>query len=110
MRKSKKCDRKEAEISIKVGSDNIFKDLGFPEAEAVNLLARGELALEIRNVIQKNGWSQRRAASEMGVPQPRIAEIMSMRINHYSIDLLVKYLDKLGKRVSFVIEAKEDVA
>ena len=33
------------------GSDNIFCDLGFPEAEAQNLLLRGGLVIHIRKVI-----------------------------------------------------------
>jgi hypothetical protein len=35
---------------------------------------------------------------------------MSMKLEHYSVDLLLKYLDKLGRLVSFVVEVKDDVA
>jgi predicted XRE-type DNA-binding protein len=110
MPKSKPYDNKKDEPSPEVGSDNIFTDLGFPDDEAVNLLARADLAIEIRKIIKANGWSQREAAKEMGVAQPRIAEIVSMKLDHYSVDLLLKYLDKLGRRVSFVVRLKNDVA
>jgi predicted XRE-type DNA-binding protein len=109
MPKSKQYEQKK-EPTFEIGSGNIFKDLGFSDDEAVNMFARGQLALEIRDIIEKNGWTQRRAAKEIGVPQPRIAEIMKMRIEHYSIDMLLKYLDKLGWRVSFTLERKNKVA
>ena len=110
MPKSKRKGNQETDLAFEVGSDNIFRDLGFPDAEAANLLARGDLAIEIRKIIKKNGWSQRRAAKEMGVLQPRIAEIMKMKLDLYSVDTLLKYLDKLGQRVSFVVEPKAEVA
>jgi predicted XRE-type DNA-binding protein len=109
MLKSKRYKKVKRAV-IKVGSDNIFKELGFADDEAVNMFARGQLALEIRAIIEKQGWSQRQAASEIGVAQPRIAEIMKMKIEHYSVDQLIKYLDKLGWRVSFRLERKHHVA
>lgn len=110
MRKSRKCVDKESQSAVRIGSKNIFKDLGFSEADAVNLHARGELALAIKEIILENDWSQRRAAAEMGVPQPRIAEIMSMKLDLYSVDKLLKYLDKLDRKVSFVVERKVKIA
>lgn len=109
MLKSKRYKKAKSAV-IKVGSDNIFKELGFADDEAVNMFARGQLALEIRDIIEKNGWSQRQAARELDVAQPRIAEIMKMKIEHYSVDMLIKYLDKLGWRVLFRLEKKHDVA
>jgi predicted XRE-type DNA-binding protein len=67
MPKSKRYDNKKEEPAFEVGSDNIFTDLGFPDDGAVNLLARADLAIEIRKIIKPNGWSQRKAANEMSV-------------------------------------------
>jgi predicted XRE-type DNA-binding protein len=93
-----------------VGSGNIFVDLGFPEEEAVNILARANLMRTIRETIRENGWTQEEAAKVLRVKQPRVAEIMSMKTQHYSIDLLMKMLNRLGKRVSFTVENKSEVA
>jgi predicted XRE-type DNA-binding protein len=109
MPKSKRFEP-ETEPSFEVGSGKILKDMGFPEEQAVNMFARGQLALAIRGIVEKNGWTQRRAAVEIGVPQPRISEIMKMRIEHYSVDMLLKYLDKLGWQVSFVLKKKNKIA
>lgn len=44
-------------ISVQ-GSDNVFRDLGFPEAEVHSLLLRAELVLHIRKAIAKLGLTQ----------------------------------------------------
>ncbi|HEY9868681.1 MAG TPA: helix-turn-helix transcriptional regulator [Candidatus Obscuribacterales bacterium] len=108
--KDKEQQKGNPEPAWEEGSDNIFKDLGFSGDEAVNLLARADLMIEIRRIIKERGWSQRQAGRELGVAQPRIAEIMGLKTECFSVDSLLKYLDKLGQRVSFVIEAKHDVA
>ena len=38
---------------------------------------------------------------QFGVGQPRIAEIMSFNTKYFSVDLLLKYLARLGTKVSF---------
>jgi predicted XRE-type DNA-binding protein len=107
MPRSKKTKPAKKRKSWKISSSNIFKDLGFTDEEATNFFVRGQLAIEITNLIIGRGWSQRKAAQELGVSQPRIAEIMSMKLDLYTIDTLLKYLDKLGQKVSFKVEPKE---
>ena len=108
MPKSKENEKTKNKIAFEEGSGNIFRDLGFPEDEAVSMQARGQLAIEIRKIIEAEGWSQREAARKMGVAQPRIAEVMKMRIENFSIDTLIKYLGKLNRKVSLVVEAASD--
>jgi predicted XRE-type DNA-binding protein len=110
MPKSKSSKDKKPKPVYEVGSGNIFVDLGFPEGQAVNMLARANLMGTIRQIIRENGWTQEQAAKVLKVKQPRVAEIMSMKTQHYSIDLLMKMLDRLGRRVSFTVEDKSDVA
>ena len=110
MPKSKASNDKKPKPVHEVGSGNIFVDLGFPEEQAVNMLARASLMGTIRQIIRENGWTQEQAAKVLKVKQPRVAEIMSMKTQHYSIDLLMKMLDRLGRRVSITVETKSDVA
>jgi predicted XRE-type DNA-binding protein len=42
--------------------------------------------------------------------QPRIAEIMSMKTECFSVDLLLKYLACLGKRVEITVTDVSQVA
>jgi len=96
-----KKETKPRKIKMEVSSGNVFKDIGFSDAEAVNLMARFELMLKIREIIAEKGWSQREAAKELGVSQPRIAEISSFNTTYFSVDLLLKYLARLGTKVTF---------
>ena len=72
MPKLKKLDNKQPEPRNEVGSGNIFVDLGFPEEEAVNMLARANLMGTIRETIRENGWTQAEAAKVLKVKQPRV--------------------------------------
>lgn len=101
MQKCKKSDRSNPKLDVEHGSGNVFKDIGYSDAESANLLARAELMLKLRDIIQEKGWSQREAAKFLGVGQPRIAEIMSFNTKYFSVDLLLKYLAKLGTQVTF---------
>lgn len=103
MPKSKENENPD-ELVFEASSGNIFSDLGFSDDEALSMQARGQLAIEIRRIIEAKGWSQREAARNMGVAQPRIAEVMKMKIENFSIDTLIKYLGKLNKKVSLVVE------
>lgn len=107
MPRCKKSDVDEPKFDVEHGSGNVFKDIGYSDAEAANLLARAELMLKVRDIIQENGWSQREAAKILGVGQPRVAEIMSFNTKYFSVDLLLKYLAKLGTQVSFRFKKSE---
>ena len=95
------------EFDVEHGSGNVFKDIGYSDSEAANLMARAELMLKLRDIIQENGWTQREAARILGVGQPRVAEIMSFNTKYFSVDLLLKYLSKLGMQVEFSFKNKD---
>jgi predicted XRE-type DNA-binding protein len=59
-----------------VRSNNVFRDLGFPEAEAQNMLLLGDLVIHIRKVIDKLGITQAEAAKHAGITQPRMNDLI----------------------------------
>ena len=81
------------------GSDNIFEDLGFDRDEALNLKVRADLMLDLRDRIQKQGWTQKEAAEFLGETQPRISNLMNGEISRFSIDKLINLLGKIGMDV-----------
>lgn len=101
MKKSKKLEK---EPIYTIASNNLLMDFGFSPEVAVNLTARADILLFIRNHIKSLKWTQRKAAAEYGIPQPRIAEIMSLKIEKFSIDQLLKYLSLMGMTVKIEIE------
>ncbi|NWF86191.1 MAG: XRE family transcriptional regulator [Bryobacteraceae bacterium] len=80
-----------------VGSGNVFRDLGFPEAEAQNLLLRADLMSKVRAAAR--GMTQVQAAKRFGVSQPRINDLLKGRIEKFSLDALVNMLATAGMRV-----------
>lgn len=104
MPKSIKTKKHKSKPGYEISCGNIFTDLGFSPEEAINLHARAELMLFIRGYINSNGLSQRKASAKFGIPQPRIAEIMKLKIDKFSVDQLLKYLSLMGMQVSFDIK------
>ena len=88
-------------LKIDRGSGNIFADIGFPPKEAHNLLLRAELASRIRDVAR--GLTQAEAARRFDVTQPRINDLLSGKIDKFSLDALVNMLGKAGLRVAVQI-------
>jgi predicted XRE-type DNA-binding protein len=110
MRSSKSMQQKTVNgVTFVEGSDNIFRDLGFSDAEAVNLLARSELMMAIEKTIKERGLSQTEAAKLLGVGQPRLSDLYNGKIERFTVDMLMKWLAKLGKNVTVKVEG-QDVA
>ena len=105
MPNSKKMQQKKVNgMTVLEGSDNIFRDLGFPEAEAVNLLARSTLMIEIKKIIAERKLTQAEAARLLGVRQPRVSALYTGKIEDFTVDMLMKWLSKLGKDVSVLVK------
>ncbi len=79
--------------SITRGSDNVFRDLGFPEAEAQNLLLRADLCLHIRRIIGK-----------LGITQPRMNDLVKGRTEKFTLDAMVNVAAKLGYTVKLSLK------
>ena len=102
----RKCSNKESNILDPVITEscgNVFKDIGFSDEESANLFARSTLMLQIIHIVEANGWTQEQAAKALHVKQPRVAEIMKLKTELFSVDLLLKYLTRLGKQVDMTV-------
>lgn len=86
------------------GSGNVFADLGFdnPAEE----LMKAKLAREIRAIIARRKLSQSDAAKLMGVRQPDVSMIVTGRTGKFSIDRLVRCLDRLDYQVEVMVHQK----
>lgn len=91
-------------LNIVVGSDNVFRDLGFPEAEAQNLLLRADLVVHIRKVIDKLGLTQAEAAKRAGVTQPRMNDLVKGRTEKFTLDAMVNVAAQLGYSVKLTLK------
>ena len=73
-------------VRMVVGSDNVFRDLGFPEPEAQNLLLRADLMIAIQRYLRRSGLSQTEAARKLRITQPRLSDLARHRIERFSLD------------------------
>lgn len=83
---------------------NVWDAIADTPEEAANLSLRSELMDEIEAIIKQNGWTQKEAAKQCGVTQPRINDLLRGRISRFSIDALVNIAAALGRKVRVSLE------
>jgi len=90
--------------NITVGSDNVFADLGFanPEEE----LIKAKLVREIRDILKRRKFTQAKAAALLGLKQPDVSSLVTGRVGKFSIERLVRCLDRLDYKVDLVVRQK----
>ena len=81
----------------------VFQSLGYDTERSAALILRTQLLLELKNQLEQHNWSQLEAAERLGVKQPRISEIQRLRIDKFSVELLIRYLRRLDKEVEFKV-------
>lgn len=91
-------------LKMKRGSANVFHDLGFPPGEAQNLLLRSDLMTRIERYVKAGGRSQKDAAAQLGVTQPRLNDLLKGKIEKFSLDALVNMLGHAGMRVELSVK------
>jgi predicted XRE-type DNA-binding protein len=89
-------------IEYFVGRGNVYKDLGFHDAE--EMFAKLKLAAQINEIILKNGWTQKLAASNLGTQQPEISNLSRGKLRSITYDRLVEWLLKLGYSVEIKVQ------
>jgi predicted XRE-type DNA-binding protein len=95
---------------VRRSNRNVFRDLGFPAAEAENLRIRSELMIQLAKRIEREGLTQAAAARLLGVSQPRVSDLVRGRIDLFSIDALVNMLARAGVRVTITTRARKPAA
>ena len=85
---------------------SVFDDLGFDEAETANLKIRASLMRAIEKYISENKLTQETAARLMGVSQPRVSDLITGKIDKFTIDMLVNMLAKAHVSIALVIDDK----
>ena len=86
-------------------SGNVFSDVGFSAQEAEHLKVRADLLIQIETALKARGLKRAEAAKLLGVTQRRLNDLVSGRIDLFSIDSLIDLLARLGVRVKVVVVA-----
>jgi predicted XRE-type DNA-binding protein len=86
---------------ITAGSGNVFADLGLGGAEEKK--TKVQLAVTLNRIIQRSGLSQGAAARAMGVNQPKVSALMNYRLEGFSVERLMNFLNALGRDIEIVV-------
>ena len=91
-------------IKVTRGSGNVFADLGFEDAE--ELQVKAALTRQIANRIKAFGHTQIQAGTRLGISQPDVSKLMRLRYTGYSVDRLIAFLNALEIDVEIVIRPR----
>ena len=92
-------------MKIERGSGNVFKDLGYPDADAH--LLKAELVTRIDKIICQRGLKQVEAAKLLGLSQPDVSRLLRGNFREYSMERLLRLLTVLGRDVEIVIRQSQ---
>ena len=91
-------------------SGNVFLDIGFPPHEAQNLRVRADLMIELIRLVRSRKLTQVAASKLFDVSQPRMSDLMTGKVDRFSIDALVEMLARAGRRVEIRTRPSRRVA
>lgn len=87
--------------NVAKGSGNVFADLGFEDAEGMQL--RAHLTQQIYSIIKQLELTQTKAAEILGLAQPDVSALMNGKFVNFSVDRLLKLLVRLNQDIEIVV-------
>ena len=79
--------------------DSVWDAIEDSPAAAVNMKARADLMIAIRELVESWEVTQAKAARRLGVNQPRMNDLVRGRIDKFSLDALMKLASRAGLAV-----------
>jgi predicted XRE-type DNA-binding protein len=89
-------------IEVEIGSDNIFADLGLPDADKLKI--KSGLVIEITKAVRKLGLTQDEAARRMGITQPKVSGMLRGDFANLSERKLMDCLNRLGYDIEIKVK------
>lgn len=87
-----------------VSGGNVFADLGLPKAD--EMLAKAALASQISSIVSHRHLTQAEAARILGTRQPKVSDLLAGRLDGFSIERLIRYLNALDRDVQIIVSPK----
>jgi predicted XRE-type DNA-binding protein len=84
------------------GSGNLFRDLGYKNADGAQLKAL--LAAEIIKELDRQGLTVRAAQRQTGIAAADFSRIRNADLRRFTIDRLISIVNKLGSRLDIKIK------
>ncbi len=96
--------KSEGKDAVTPSSGNIFADLGL--ADAGERQTKVRLAFAINGILERRRLPQTRAARLLGVNQPKVSALSYYRLEGFSVERLMHFLNALDQDVEIVIRTK----
>jgi predicted XRE-type DNA-binding protein len=90
---------------VTVGSDNIFADLGQPDADTH--LLKAEIVSEIYRLTNERRLTQAQAGKRMGISQPEVSRLFRGHFREYSVERLMTFLTRFDRDVQIVARPRK---
>ena len=90
-----------SKTTFEVGSRNVFKDLGLPNAE--EHLVKAQLVYKIDATLKKRKLKQVEAGKLFGIPQPDVSKMLRGEFRQFSVERLLRFLVALDQDVEIVV-------
>ena len=87
-------------IELYESSENIFADLGLPDAE--NHFLKAQIVAELYRLASEEKLTQAKAGERMGISQPEVSRLFKGNFREYSIDRLMGFLTSFDHDVEIV--------
>ncbi|MDR1489972.1 MAG: helix-turn-helix domain-containing protein [Desulfovibrio sp.] len=84
---------------------NVYADLGLPDAEEMQF--KSKLASTIQGIMEARGLTQTKAAEIIGIPQPKLSDILRGKFRGVSEAKMMECITRLGRDIRIVINAHE---
>ena len=88
------------------GSGNVFKDLGFGEKTAVELILKSGLLQSIQETIRHRRLKQTEAAELLGIDQAKVSKLLAGQMAGFSLERLVYLVSRLGHDVELKVRTR----
>jgi predicted XRE-type DNA-binding protein len=99
MKRKKRAPRGDHHLS----TGNVYADLEFPDAEA--MLVKAKLASRIAELLEARDLTQTAAAELLGIPQPKLSNLLRGQFRGFSERKLMDLLTILGSDIEIVVRS-----
>ena len=86
---------------IEKSTGNVYADLGLPDSAEMKIKA--QLAMEIIKLVRRNFTSQSEAALCIGIPQPKLSNLLRGKFSGISVAKMIECLNRLGNDVAITV-------
>jgi predicted XRE-type DNA-binding protein len=95
--------RKVQGVDVEMGSGNVYADLAYADAD--EMLIKAQLVTKIAEIIKRKGLTQTQAGELLGMPQPKLSNLLRGQFRGFSERRLMNCLTRLGRDVQIVVKA-----